>query len=108
MRTSLCSRNRTGLYVAQTICKDADKQGKEKESTALPLKSNNFYLRVQVTKDALCTFSYSLDGTKFTTVGEPFTARQGRWIGAKVGLFAVRTGQTRETGYADFDWFRVE
>ncbi|MDX6269072.1 MAG: hypothetical protein QOD28_295 [Acidobacteriota bacterium] len=22
--------------------------------------------------------------------------------------FAVRTGKTRETGYVDFDWFRVE
>jgi hypothetical protein len=41
-------------------------------------------------------------------VGEPFTARQGRWIGAKIGVFAARVGRAREYGYADFDWFRFE
>jgi beta-xylosidase len=97
-----------GLYVSQTVCKDAESHAPEKESPGVPLKSNTFYLRVQVMKDAVCNFSYSADGTKFSPVGEPFTARKGKWIGAKVGLFAVRTGKTRETGYADFEWFRVE
>jgi hypothetical protein len=27
-----------------------------------------------------------IDGTNLTDVGTPFTAKQGRWIGAKVGL----------------------
>jgi len=40
-------------------------------------------------------------------VGDDFCwqAREGKWIGAKVGLFCLggRTG-----GYADFDWFRFE
>lgn len=35
-------------------------------------------------------------------------ARQGRWIGAKVGIFAVGKGPASEMGYADYDWFRVE
>ena len=26
----------------------------------------------------------------FTTLGEPFQAQPGRWIGAKIGLFALR------------------
>ena len=97
-----------GLYISQTVCKDAEGHAGEKESAETPLKSNTFYLRVKVSKNAVCNFSYSTDGTNFSTVGEPFTARKGRWIGAKVGLFAVRTGTTRETGYADVDWFRVE
>ena len=97
-----------GLFISQTILKDAASGTKGKESAALPLKSNTFYLRVKVSKDAVCNFSYSTDGKSFLPVGERFTARQGRWIGAKVGIFAIRTGKTRETGYADFDWFRVE
>jgi beta-xylosidase len=96
-----------GLFVSQTICKDADRRSAEKESPAALVTSNTFYLRVNVTKNAVCSFSYSIDGTKFSAVGDPFAARQGKWIGAKVGIFATRTGQTRETGYADFDWFRV-
>ena len=97
-----------GLFVSQTVVKDAERGTKGKESAAAPLKGNTFYLRVKVSKGAACEFSYSADGRTFARVGEPFTAKKGKWIGAKVGLFAVRTGRTRETGYADFDWFRIE
>jgi len=97
-----------GLSVSQTIVKDAENGAKGKEGAAVALKGNTFYLRVKVSKDATCVFSYSSDGITFSAVGEPFVARKGKWIGAKVGLFAVRTGRVRETGYADFDWFRVE
>jgi beta-xylosidase len=97
-----------GLYLSLTVCKDADKGAQEKEGASVQLKSSTFYLRVKVSRGAVCNFSFSTDGVSFISVGEPFTARQGRWIGAKVGLFAVRTGKTRESGYADFDWFRLE
>ena len=40
------------------------------------------------------------------TVGEPFTARQGKWIGAKVGVFCV-TPNEGNRGWADVDWFRM-
>ncbi len=66
------------------------------------------YFRVKVTNGAKCRFSYSLDGTNFTEVGEEFQAEVGRWIGAKVGLFCTRETQTNDSGYGDFDWFRVE
>jgi hypothetical protein len=49
-----------------------------------------------------------VDGKLFTPLGEVFTAAAGRWIGAKVGLFATRNSAGGESGYADFDWFRVE
>ena len=96
-----------GLFVTQTIVKDAESGAKGNRSAGVALKGNAFFLRVKVTKDAVCNFSYSGDGITFVPIGEPFTARKGKWIGAKVGLFAIRTGKTRETGYADFDWFRV-
>ena len=97
-----------GLLISQTIVKDAESGGKGKESAAQALKDNTFYLRVKVSKNAICAFSYSSDGKQYSSIGEAFTARKGKWIGAKVGLFAIRTGITREMGYADFDWFRVE
>ena len=97
-----------GLFVSQAVCKEADKGGAERESPGVAVRSNTLYLRLKVTANAVCTFSYSPDGKTFTPVGEPFTARPGRWIGAKVGLYAVRTGRTREHGYADYDWFRFE
>jgi beta-xylosidase len=97
-----------GLFISQTIVKNAEAGGSGKESVGVPLKSNTFYLRVRVAKNAVCNFSYSVDGKTFSSIGESFNARKGKWIGAKVGIFASRLGKTRETGYADFDWFRIE
>ena len=58
-------------------------------------------------------FSYSLDGKAFTEVGVPFEARQGRWVGAQIGLFAQAAHGTpaaiaTTVGHADFDWFKIE
>ena len=101
-------RKGDGLFVSQTVCKDAEKGTPEQESAAVPVKGDTFYLRVKVSEGADCTFSYSTDGKAFRPVGQPFRAKQGKWVGSTVGLFAVRRGMVREVGYADFDWFRIE
>jgi hypothetical protein len=44
----------------------------------------------------------------FNNAGEIFVAQPGRWVGAKTGIFCTRTGKTNDSGYADFDWFRVD
>jgi hypothetical protein len=73
------------------------------------LSSSTFYLRVKVTVGARCQFSCSNDGKEFFDVGDTFTAKKGLWIGAKVGLFAIRTTyKPGEVGYTDVDWFRIE
>ena len=90
------------FILQQAVCKDAEQQNPEriKELANIPVKYlkmpgvadnewQTVYLQVKVRKGAVCTFAYSLDGKKYTTVGETFTARQGKWIGAKVGLFCV-------------------
>jgi hypothetical protein len=41
-------------------------------------------------------------------LGNAFKAREGKWIGAKVGFYAVREGIINDAGSADIDWFRVE
>jgi beta-xylosidase len=97
-----------GIYLVYGVCKDADKGKAEKETVITKLGSAAIYLRVQVKKDGECNFYYSTDGKTFTKAAEPFTAEVGRWIGAKVGIFCTRETQTNDSGYADFDWFRVE
>ena len=97
-----------GIYLVYTIAKDAVKGKPETEKIIQKLPSPTAYLRVKVRSGAKCQFSYSLDGTKFTEVGEPFPAEVARWKGSKVGLFCTRESQINDSGYADFDWFRVE
>jgi hypothetical protein len=70
------------------------------------------WLRVAVTEtardSARCDFSFSTDAITFTPVGTPFMAREGKWVGAKVGLFAISPDSTRRNAeYVDVDWFHV-
>jgi len=97
-----------GLYLIRFEAKDAGKGKEEVEQRIMKLESNTVYMRAVVTKGGKCRFSYSLDGTSFTNVGDEFIAEAGRWKGAKVGIFCTRENQTNDSGYADFDWFRVE
>ena len=101
--------NKNGkLFIAQATAKDADKAGAETETAAVELKGKEFYLRVKVAKDAMCYFSFSAEGRNFQNIGNGFKARQGKWIGAKVGLFFTRPGKFNDAGTADIDWFRFE
>ena len=62
--------------------------------------------------DALCTFSYSLDGENWHKIQVDgneyeFKARPGRWIGAKVGLYCNRHHPKNDSGWMEADWFRI-
>ena len=94
------------LYVAN--CKNADKGTAEDLVPGPELNSNLVYFRVTVKKGAESSFSYSTDGVSFTSLGNSFKAREGRWIGAKVGFYALREGVINDAGSVDIDWFRVE
>jgi beta-xylosidase len=96
------------LYISQSIAKDADKGSIEETSEESLLAGSDIYLRVHVAPGAVCNFSFSVDGVHFTNVGKTFLAREGRWIGARIGLFFERSSKTNDSGSADLDWFRFE
>lgn len=109
-----------GLVLNQSSCKNAANGTPEIINTSIPLSQSKVYFRVEVKQTkalnkenilqptATCTFSYSLDGNKFIPFGNPFTAMEGKWIGAKVGVFCQRPQPLNDSGYADVDWFRIE
>ena len=66
----------------------------------------NMYLRMTV-KDGICHYSYSLDGKRFKDAGDPFTMREGKWIGAKFGFVAECKNRKEPRGWLDVDWIRV-
>ena len=111
-----------GLVLSQVECLRADKGKPEEVRASVPLSQNTVYLKVRFSCDgkkikssegghdliAMCNFSYSLDGKKFESFGAPFQAREGQWIGAKVGMFCTRPAiVTNDGGWADVDWFRI-
>ena len=78
----------------------------------VPLKGEKVWLRVHgdfnLGKD-LATFSYSLDGKKFHSLGKPFKMRfdyRRFFMGTKFALFCYATKQSG--GWADFDDFVFE
>jgi beta-xylosidase len=64
------------------------------------------HLQMSMQSGGICTFSYSDDGKTLRKVGPSFQAVEGRWIGAKVGVFSMSSTQSNSPGYADFDYFR--
>ena len=96
------------LYVSQSTTKDADKGDAETESVPVELKNKEFYLRVKVEKDAMCSFSFSTDGKNFQNIGSVFKEREGKSIGAKVGLYFIRNAKFNEVVKAEVGWFRLQ
>ncbi|HCX23340.1 MAG TPA: glycoside hydrolase, partial [Cytophagales bacterium] len=94
--------------IEQRVCKSADKNIPETVNEKVTTTKTVIYLKSDITDGGMTQFKYSLDGKKFTNIGEPFKAREGKWVGAKSGLYALKSKSTGISGYALFDWFRVE
>jgi len=94
---------RDGRLVQVTVMQAADKPVETEKVIAGQL-AGPVYLRVEVAAGGRCRFSFSVDGRTFTALGDVFTASVGRWVGAKVGLFAAGA----ESTFADFEDFVVE
>ena len=108
-----------GFILKYVQCKDAEQKTPEKTSVVgmldkcrtfeaglYPNYEIDIYLRVKIEAGGKCSFYYSTDGKRFHNVCDTFIARQGKWIGAKVGLFSVAP-YGKERGWVDADWFRI-
>ena len=62
-------------------------------------------LRVQVHDGGQFAFSFA-DEEKFVSLPQTFQATKGKWIGAKLGIYSVKTIVNAPSGYADFNHFR--
>ncbi len=96
------------LDIRVVRCRNARNNKPEEVIFSEKINTSELYLRVNVEKGGVCTFSFSNDGKKFKPAGERFTGAPGQWIGAKIGFFASREGVINDAGNADIDWFRIE
>lgn len=103
----------------QITCHMADKKGEEEVKVLATLKPTSVdkidyqpaihesvYMRM-VVKAGKMQFFFSKDGKKYEQVGDEFTMREGKWIGAKIGMVAKEPGGKTNRGWIDVDWFRV-
>ena len=97
-----------GYKLTQAECLNADKGNAEKVNEQVNLSDPTVYLKVKVNSKAQCQFYYSIDGRKFIKIGDLFQAREGKWIGAKIGMFCLRPIKGNDGGSAEIDWFRLD
>ncbi len=106
----LAVENRGGEFKLAAYYGKYDNCGFEpREDEVVALDSAELLLRVNITDDQMCHYSYSTDGVTFKAIGLPeYSVVKGRWIGAKFGIFCQNPNVFDGVGYADFDYVRVE
>ena len=103
-------RTAEGYELIHTRKIDAHEGGAAQDPITVSLDDGeNLHLQARVKDGAEVQFAYSLDGgDTFEPIGDPFQAKQGKWIGAKVGVYALTLHDTSESGYADVEFFNIE
>ena len=101
-------KTKEGFTISQDECIGADKGKTEVKNETISARQSDVFFRVNVGTEAMCSFSYSLDGKKFIRIGKPFKAREGKWIGAKMGVFCSRPISNNDGGRMEIDWFRID
>lgn len=100
-------KGREEVYIVESENIGADKNESEKELSRIPFRENELCVTIKVSKGGICEFSYGTE--KITTnLLKTFTAKPGRWVGAKIGLFCTRTNVTNDAGVVDIDWIRFD
>ena len=108
----LSPNDQDGHDIVIMQCHGARKGCDEKQQEKLVelLNSKIIHLRVIVQPGAHAIFSYKTpDMPRYRIIGEHFQAKEGRWVGAKVGVFAVTTnGSASSDQYVDIDYVRFK
>jgi beta-xylosidase len=82
-------------------CLGAEKNGKEQKQIIAERVSGSIYLNLTVKAGAIASFGYSADGKSFTSAGEKFVAKPGKWVGAKMGIFCSGERITNDAGFVE-------
>jgi beta-xylosidase len=99
-----CEKKGDSLSIVRVICKNADEGNAELIEDSSSVPAGTLCLRIICGDGAVCTFSFSSDDKTYQTLGSFFTAREGQWIGARIGVFCTRSGASRSGGSVDLDW----
>ncbi len=89
------------FVLKRIICKNADEGALETGETIAMIKARKYGagakvnyecrvdVRIQCDKGAVCHLAYSADGKSYISLPISFQAREGKWIGAKYGVFSI-------------------
>lgn len=99
-------RTVNGIRLVKASCHHASAGNPELIEAETGCFGDSIQLQIEVDGAGQCNFSYGQEDQPFTSIGEPFPAAKGHWIGAKVGLFGLSSTAGKSGGWADFDYLR--
>lgn len=96
------------FLLEMSLCLNSEEDGKEKVKASSVLTRNEFplILKVHVDADGNCQFYFEANG-RDQVFGPAFSAKPGKWIGAKVGLFCESVFDHDCAQYAEFQKFEI-
>lgn len=81
----------------------------DETKAVIPASASEVRFHLEIQEGGCCRFFYATD-TGLVPIDPAFQAREGHWIGAKVGLFcgisSVENGVSSPDEYTDFEYFR--
>lgn len=101
----------SGIVLSQIRCSSAE-SGREESvvsNSTVHISDSMLFMRMAFRDRGKTAFGYSTDGKEFTALGTAYLASEGKWIGAKIGMFCLKPPESTSegNGYASFDWFSV-
>lgn len=99
-----------GIVLRQVVNQKADRNGTEVATDGIRLEPDEqVWLKVEITSrpnrkagetdmDVQAQFCYAKDGKHYQPIGQAFRVREGKWIGAKYGLFCTRPAAKKNDG----------
>ena len=94
--------------VVHRVGRGVDQGGRDEVVARRAAPSDRVHLRVEVVPGARLRFATSEDGAAFVPIGEEIAAREGMWIGARIGLFTAPIAAPRPSDFTDVEWIRFE
>jgi beta-xylosidase/lysophospholipase L1-like esterase len=101
-------RTASGYQLVHRVCRDASDGGEERIVFQKPLEEARVTLRLEWAEGGECRFGYATATAEVMMMPEAFRARESRWVGAKVGLFAQALAAGGSGGQAEVEYFRVQ
>ena len=93
------------LYYRYGWMKDSG-QVDEYQQVICQLSSEHCQLKVEVGLNGICQFYYKDHKTDWMLIKPSFAAGKGKWVGAKVGIFAA-TEADNAIGHCHFGYFKI-
>jgi beta-xylosidase len=94
-------KQKDSLAIIYSTCAGADKGNLPIETIIEKTAINEIVFRIDIEENGRCTFLYNIGNNPAKLITHAFTAKPGKWVGAKIGMYCNRNRNTNDAGFAN-------